>query len=225
MVYLQTVEWIGPLDHPTARSDYYGREILVTSEPGLTNMSGEPRITGWLGTTNNWHRSAHGEYETVAAALAAAETLFGPLYEPFGEAEDNREALAVRYDRERAAEHVYAADLLHDTRDELIARLQSGCEAAALAAELEDEASRDVDQDCPAGRELYGTEDYLKWLRSLLQGAAHTFDLGGTMAPKQEDVMTNEEAFAYDREMLTRDWEAVLGPRETCSLIEPKEEQ
>lgn len=54
----------------------------------------------------------------------------------------------------------------------------------------------------------------IAWLRSLLQGTAHTLDIGGTLGPKREDLMTDEEAFAYDREMLTRDWEAILGPRE-----------
>ena len=40
----------------------------ITIQAGRTNMSKEERVEGWLGTSNDWIRHAHGEYETVDAA-------------------------------------------------------------------------------------------------------------------------------------------------------------
>lgn len=169
MVYLQSVEWTGPRDRSTDSCDKYGTEILVTSAPGRGNMSPHPEIVnGWLGTTNDWRRDAHGEFETVEAALAAAAEQFGTLYEP-SDAQDDDDTLAVRYDRERAAAYYDASDWLNSARTELLRELQAGKSVEQMTAELEAEAAAQVEHDCPAGVILHGTESYL---RELLDEAA-----------------------------------------------------
>ncbi len=52
-------------------------EIIIQNEPGRTNMSHEPRTTGWLGSTNNVNRYAHGQFhdEQAARAFVASEWL------------------------------------------------------------------------------------------------------------------------------------------------------
>ena len=41
----------------------------IQTTPGRTNMSHEERINGWLGTTNDWHVAAHGEYSDAAGVI------------------------------------------------------------------------------------------------------------------------------------------------------------
>lgn len=72
MYYLITTMYCGPnLDQH--RTD--GRFAVVQERPGCTNMSHEPKTKGWLGTTNDWSERAHGEFETIEAALAKAAEL------------------------------------------------------------------------------------------------------------------------------------------------------
>lgn len=66
--YLVERRYVGPeRSGPAPR-----HTIAITTEPPRTNMSGEIRLTGWLGTTNDWAEYAHGEYATLDAAEAAA---------------------------------------------------------------------------------------------------------------------------------------------------------
>jgi hypothetical protein len=50
-------------------SEHLGRAnfttYLLQEEPGRTNMSHEPRVRGWLGTTDNVHHEALGYYEVT----------------------------------------------------------------------------------------------------------------------------------------------------------------
>ena len=71
--YLISTEWTGPKDanKPGHWTDEHTWTIQTV--PGATNMSHEERIEGYLGTTNNWHEYAHGEFETLEAARAAME--------------------------------------------------------------------------------------------------------------------------------------------------------
>jgi len=45
-----------------------GQFYQIFTTPQKTNMSHEERIDGWLGATNDWSRTAHGEFATIAAA-------------------------------------------------------------------------------------------------------------------------------------------------------------
>lgn len=46
--------------------------MTIETKPGGTNMSGEERTSGWLGTTNDWNKTACGEYDTTDEARTAA---------------------------------------------------------------------------------------------------------------------------------------------------------
>lgn len=55
-----------------------GREYVVFArEPGLTNMSLEPRVEGWLGSTNGTNRTALGAFRSEALARKAARGALG----------------------------------------------------------------------------------------------------------------------------------------------------
>lgn len=49
--------------------------VLVQTHPGLGNMSRQPILNGWLGTTNDWYKYAHGSYETLDEAKAKIDDL------------------------------------------------------------------------------------------------------------------------------------------------------
>lgn len=55
-----TGAWIGDTWHA----------MHIMTEPGRTNMSHQEKIDGWLGTTNDWCRDAHGAYASLEAARA-----------------------------------------------------------------------------------------------------------------------------------------------------------
>lgn len=62
--YPVLLEYVGP---NTQMTQHLTRRIRVEASPGLTNMGHEPRVTGWLGTTGEWSKTALGE-------LSEAET-------------------------------------------------------------------------------------------------------------------------------------------------------
>ncbi len=51
--------------------------VSMSDEPGITNMSREPRVSGWLGTTNNTSRTALGVFTSQTAANRAARKALG----------------------------------------------------------------------------------------------------------------------------------------------------
>jgi hypothetical protein len=75
MYYIIEQKYVGPNAdrHPDVDT------IWISTVPGIANGTGKPQITGWLGTTNDWSRYAHGEYPTLQAARDVLETLFGEI--------------------------------------------------------------------------------------------------------------------------------------------------
>ncbi len=61
--YVISIEDIGPNAEPL------NEEIVIQTVPGRTNQSNEERIEGWLGTTNDIHYEAHGEYDSLESAI------------------------------------------------------------------------------------------------------------------------------------------------------------
>lgn len=47
-----------------------GHSYDIQNEPGRTNMSGQIKMNGWLGNSNDCWSAAHGEFETIEAAEA-----------------------------------------------------------------------------------------------------------------------------------------------------------
>jgi hypothetical protein len=74
MYYLIEREYVGP-NKRDSRGNVIGdsRVMEIWNAPGVTNMSREVRIHGWLGTTADISSTACGEYETIEAARAEAK--------------------------------------------------------------------------------------------------------------------------------------------------------
>jgi hypothetical protein len=60
------------------------------------------------------------------------------------------------------------------------------------------------------------------WWRAFLCGVAQILDLGGTMAPKREDIGFHHDA-RDDAQAIRSDWEAVGRDFETVLRTGPKE--
>ena len=70
--YLITETYTGPNMDQHIDEDV----IQIRTEPARTNSSGEIRISGWCGTTDDWSVHAHGEYDSIEAAKAAIKERF-----------------------------------------------------------------------------------------------------------------------------------------------------
>lgn len=74
--YLIETEYVGPnkrYSNGSWRGDT--RVLTISTEPGETNSSHQPRESGWLGTTNDIHAAARGAFDTVEAARIEAHNL------------------------------------------------------------------------------------------------------------------------------------------------------
>ncbi|MFW6118841.1 MAG: hypothetical protein ACOC7S_00745 [Planctomycetota bacterium] len=68
-VYVVHVEYVGPnREKHHADGDY----VVLTPDPPRTNLSGEVKTEGWLGTSNDWSKWAYGRFESREAAEAFA---------------------------------------------------------------------------------------------------------------------------------------------------------
>ncbi len=63
MFYAIDVTYVGPSKQP----DHLYQRIRIQTKPGHTNMSGEEKVKGWLGTTNDWNHEALGEFDEQGA--------------------------------------------------------------------------------------------------------------------------------------------------------------
>ena len=57
------------------------RQYEIYDQPQRTNMSGEIKINGWLGQTNNINRSALGKFSSIDEAIASIDGEIEPLLE------------------------------------------------------------------------------------------------------------------------------------------------
>lgn len=122
--------------------------------PAITNGSGEERIHGWCGTTDDWAVVAHGEYASLEAARAAITEIFGEVRE-YDQSDEDEEDIVETYkpgkfvEMSSQATADWAYDLIQedikaDTTDERIAELVAGYEEEAnheggsLHSDLED---------------------------------------------------------------------------------------
>lgn len=103
MFYLVHETFVGPVD-PADVHGQYDDLITVRTQPARTNFA--PRaecVTGWCGTTCDWHKRAHGAYPTLDAAQSAIAELFGDVYACDCADETSDEHVVAVYRRERAA--------------------------------------------------------------------------------------------------------------------------
>jgi len=116
--YLVATSYAGPNPSEMRGS---ARWLDICTEPGVTNQSGEPRVTGWLGTTNDWSKSARGEFSSLVKARAGAARL------GFSEEEDCTDdqhgeagAPVERYHADDDPEIYPAGDWLDGVRHDLL---------------------------------------------------------------------------------------------------------
>lgn len=121
--------------------------VVISTKPALTNMSREPRTSGWCGTTNATSVYAHGEYSSIDAARQAIRDAFGAVRstdhdgQPFtSEEEDEIEVYRIGQhipmNDEQTADNWYdeIQSVGADWSDEQIAKLVADCERIANEA-------------------------------------------------------------------------------------------
>jgi len=57
------IEYVGP----NRDKGHLGQKIRMGKRAGKTNMSNEPKTSGWLGTTDDWNHTALGEMNEIEA--------------------------------------------------------------------------------------------------------------------------------------------------------------
>ncbi len=68
--YIIEINYIGP--NPLCDVDTIG----IYKTPAYGNMSKEPVVDGWAGTTNDWATYAHGEFDSIEEARAKIAELY-----------------------------------------------------------------------------------------------------------------------------------------------------
>ena len=140
----------------------------ITTEAPRTNMSGEVRTDGWLGTTNNFYRAAHGEFETEEEARAKVAELGGEVeveVETYGDPECKVVAAFTTLEGGRDAWDAcdwFAEDLKNVTAE---VEGKTNKQIAEIAARYEAEAADVTDSDRPYGCTIVGCEKFLRNLR------------------------------------------------------------
>jgi hypothetical protein len=68
--YVIETNYVGP-------NDLYDPDTIgIYTQPAYGNMSKEPVVDGWAGTTNDWATYAHGEFGTIDEARAKIAELY-----------------------------------------------------------------------------------------------------------------------------------------------------
>lgn len=75
--YIIETEYVGPDAQSNQHIDTHAIEIRT--QPARANMSGEPVLRGWAGTTNGWATYAHGEHDSLEAAIETVIRHHGPV--------------------------------------------------------------------------------------------------------------------------------------------------
>ena len=68
--YIIETNYVGP-------NDLYDPDTIgIYTRPAYGNMSKEPVVDGWAGTTNDWATYAHGEFDSIDEARAKIAELY-----------------------------------------------------------------------------------------------------------------------------------------------------
>ena len=155
MYYIIERQYVESSANDLATDRHY---YVVQSEPGITNMSHEPRTSGWLGTTCGWSEHAHGAYETEEAAIEEAARLADAEGHGHRVDDDQEQNTVIVVGDEAWANLWNAIDWIEPSSDEELG-ITSGMsdeDITNLSGELEAEALQD-------GCRLWGTEDAIRY--------------------------------------------------------------
>lgn len=137
--YVLSSENVGPNADDNKNSHTY----WVSTEPGITNMSRQVKLEGWLGTTNDVTEYAHGEFNSLEEAKAwIEEELREEGFRIAEEDEDNPDTLIAyivgRYEEWTAEEsrqwcyegmkHQVTADTTDEQIDEMVKEWNTDCQ-------------------------------------------------------------------------------------------------
>lgn len=134
--YVLSSEYVGP----NLSERFNSHTVWISTKPGRTNMSNEPRTDGWLGTTNDWTHYAHGEFDTIDEAREAIIEMLGEDRRLIDNEEFNEDAIETyaasqyeEWDSENSVDWCYDArdDITDETTDERIDEIVSECEEVA----------------------------------------------------------------------------------------------
>jgi len=68
--YVIETNYVGP-------NDLYDPDTIgIYTRPAYGNMSKQPVVDGWAGTTNDWATYAHGEFDSIEEARAKVDELY-----------------------------------------------------------------------------------------------------------------------------------------------------
>jgi hypothetical protein len=182
MYYLIENEYVGP-----NKRDSHGiwigdsRIMSICTKPGKTNMSGEERTDGWLGTTNDNSETAHGEFETIEAARSAAHKMgFVKTYESESEYaayEDEEYGIVEQWISEDAARAQWdAGDWFINGLGRAGTCSEYGITANTTDEELNEMVERAEREANENDAELHGTLELFTELRDDLKSEAEDTD-------------------------------------------------
>lgn len=137
--YVVETKYVGPNPDQHIDEDV----VEIQTEPERTNSSGEAKIQGWCGTTNDWCVNAHGEYPTLADAEAAVKEIFGDVrpYEDEGASDSVVKAYKPGLYVPMSAENT--GDWCYDVIQEKVTLGMTGEQVDTLIGELEAEANEE----------------------------------------------------------------------------------
>lgn len=151
--YLIESQYVGPGQTEAGNLDRH--TIGIYSAPARGNMSGEPIIEGWAGTTNDVSVNAHGRYETDDAARAQIARIVGAVRDDETAADANAGDLIERYlvGRYEPMGRQSTGDWVADSLRADVTAATTDAQLAALAAEYGEAANAEgatLDGDLPA---------------------------------------------------------------------------
>ena len=139
--WIVSTKYVGPNASDAKNCD--SDTLAITTRQPTTNMSHEPRDSGWLGTTNDVSLTAHGVYDSLELAEAALEAKF-PETRECGDSENEfDDAIVISYKigvyQQWSAEGT--ANWLYETMRGDITASTTNEELAALLESYESEAN------------------------------------------------------------------------------------
>lgn len=168
MFYIITTEYVGP-NKRDSKNNIIGDSCVaeILSKCPRTNCSNEPRISGWLGTTNDISVTAHGEFDTIEEARDAVKSL--GYSEPVDKNEFDCDVIESYVSAAAACDQWDADDWFHN-----LSSHDDTCAAFGITTKSSDSDIRKAvgsahDEAFAQNVELHGTEKLFFELRDELR--------------------------------------------------------
>lgn len=152
--YVIETRYVGPNQDQDQYTDV--ERIEISTIPAVGNESGDVRLDGWCGTTNDWAVYAHGQYDTADDARQAVTDIFGEVRttDPNGDVFESDEGVIETYrpgkyapmSSQATADWAYdgiQTDIEADTTDDQIAALiaeyeyEANCQGCTMHSDIE----------------------------------------------------------------------------------------